>query len=137
VILPLEPYVPGRTPRPPEGAYDALKGVADPLEASPAWQAGRHFFAAGYDWEAHEVWEAVWMACPPNSAEVRLVQALIQIANAELKLAMDKPNAATRLCGIARAHLSEAALYGRDEVLGVDVQWLADVIEQCRSRARF
>jgi len=33
------------------------------------------------------------------------VQAIIQLANARLKLRMDRPGAARRLCGMVRAHL--------------------------------
>ncbi|MBO6637790.1 MAG: DUF309 domain-containing protein [Roseitalea sp.] len=108
---------------------------AEALAMSPAFIAGTDFFENGFFWEAHEVWEAVWMACPPNSAEHRFVQALIQLANAELKLAMDKPHAAMRLCAIAEGHLSEAALSGRKDVLGVSVSWLEGAIGQCRDRA--
>ncbi|MCR9122384.1 MAG: DUF309 domain-containing protein [Phyllobacteriaceae bacterium] len=141
--VPLPPYahVPGRNARHEEGRWDDVRATAEPgmgaeaLAASPAFIAGMDFFENGFFWEAHEVWEAVWMACPPNSAEHRFVQALIQLANAELKLAMEKPKAATRLCAIAEALLSEAARGGHDQVLGVGVPWLEGAIGQCRHRA--
>ena len=75
------------------------------------------------------------MACPPNSAEHRLVQALIQLANAELKLVMDQPRAAARLCGIAEDHLSEAVRAGQSRVLGVDLDGLQNKIVDCDRRA--
>jgi predicted metal-dependent hydrolase len=101
-------YVPGRTPRHAEALFDPLKGIAEPLEASPAWRAGLVFFREGFFWEAHEVWEAVWLAAPPNGAERCLVRGLIQTANARLKQAMDRPQATVRLEAIAGAEIAEA-----------------------------
>jgi len=139
VPLPPFAYVPGRTPRHAEGRWDDVRATAwvgmsaDELAASPAFRAGLAFFENGYFWEAHEVWEAVWMACAPNSAEHRFVQALIQLANAELKLAMEKPRAALRLCAIAGAHLDEAVAGGNAELLGVSVTWVRGRLETCGS----
>lgn len=141
VPMPPHAHIPGRNCRHDEGRWDDVRATAQPgmsaeaLAASPAFTAGMDFFENGFFWEAHEVWEAVWMACPPNSAEHRFVQALIQLANAELKLAMEKPKAAMRLCGIAAAHLSEAARGGQEQVLGVGVAWLEGAIGRCRHRA--
>lgn len=141
VPLPPYAYVPGRTERHPEGHWDGVRATVTPgmdahaLATSDAFTAGMAFFEAGFYWEAHELWEAVWMACPPNSAEYRLVQALIQLANAELKLVMDQPRAAARLCGIAEDHLSEAVRAGQSLVLGVDLDGLQDKIADCDRRA--
>ena len=141
VPLPPYAYVPGRTTRHPEGHWDDVRATvapgmdADALALSDAFTAGMAFFEAGFFWEAHELWEAVWMACPPNSAEYRLVQALIQLANAELKLVMDQPRAAQRLCGIAETHLNEAARAGQRLVLGVDVDRLRARIDDCVTRS--
>jgi len=140
VPLPPYAYVPGRTPRHDEGRWDEVRATVEPgmdadeLAASPAFTAGMAFFENGYFWEAHEVWEAVWMACPPNSAEHRFVQALIQLANAELKLAMERPRAALRLCAIAEAHLEEAASGGAADLFGVRVAWVRDRLAECRCR---
>lgn len=117
--LPRTAYLPGLTPRPPEGTYDALKAVRDPLPDSPAWHAGLHFFAAGFYWEAHEVWEAVWLAAPANSAERGLVQGMIQLANAGLKRRMGRARAAQRLDALAGAILAEAQARGGGEAMGL------------------
>lgn len=141
VPLPPYAYVPGRTERHPEGYWDDVRATVAPgmdaqaLATSDAFTAGMAFFEAGFYWEAHELWEAVWMACPPNSAEYRFVQALIQLANAELKLIMDQPRAAARLCGIAEDHLSDATRAGQGRVLGVEVEWLRAQVADCTSRA--
>ncbi|WP_322864911.1 DUF309 domain-containing protein [Aquicoccus sp. G2-2] len=69
--LPPYAYVPGATPRHAEGMFDALCDTArgDPAELArtPAWRGGLDWCDAGYFWEAHELWEAVWMALPLNS----------------------------------------------------------------------
>lgn len=141
IAWPDHAYVPGQTLRHREGLWDHVRATARPgmdadtLAASDAFLTGLAFHKAGFYWEAHEVWEAVWMACAPNSAEHRFVQALIQLANAELKLKMGKPRAAVRLCGIAENHLGDATRAGRDCVLGVEVQWLRSGIECCNIRA--
>lgn len=105
--LPGHAYVPGRTARHPEGAFDAIRAAALPVTrsaeaaANPAWRHGLRLFAAGYFWECHEVLEQVWMNAPPNSRERALVQAVIQMANAALKARMGQPRAAARLCARA------------------------------------
>ncbi len=102
-------YVPGQTPRHPEGAFDAVRATAEaePL-ASEALRTGIDWIDAGYFWEAHEVLEPVWLALPDGPARTG-VQALIQLANAGLKARMDRPPAALRLCDIAARLIDEAA----------------------------
>ncbi len=130
--LPPHAHVPGANRRHDEGLFDAFRTTVRPgmsaatLAQSPAFRAGLRFHRAGYHWEAHEVWEAVWMACPDDSAERALVQGLIQIANARLKIAMGKPKASVRLCGIAAECLRQSAERAGASglVLGVDLEAL-------------
>lgn len=122
VWRPPHPYVPGQTARHPEDLFDRFKDVRvnDPLPslaASMAWAAGQAFLRDGYFWEAHEVLEALWLACPPNGAERVSVQAAIQLANAGLKARMGRSGAALRLLEIARALSVEARARGGDLVL--------------------
>lgn len=120
IPLPSHRYVPGRTPRHAEGAFEVFHTSvgAGPLEQSLAWRAGWFLIERGYFWEAHEVLEPVWMALPPNAPERRFVQAVIQVANAALKLEMGRPRAALRLCGIAEGLLAECG--ARSAILGLD-----------------
>lgn len=90
------PHLPGQNARPPEGA------IAPGLEEGLAW------YAAGYFWEAHEAWEPVWMAAPANSRERAVLQAMIQMANARLKLRMGRPGAAARILGLVDDHLARS-----------------------------
>ena len=114
--LPPYAYVPGKTERHPEEVFDGIKaGVSDGLGVgelfqTEAWCVGLRCFEEGYFWEAHELWEPVWMACAPNSGERLLVQAVIQLANAGLKSRMDRDGAKTRLLQQADVLFSEAVL---------------------------
>ena len=93
--LPSDKHLPGMNARPTD---DLLERIAADKSASVLEQASRHnvpwgygirLFNDGYFWEAHEVFEAVWQLAPPNSRERYLVQCVIQISNARLKLALD------------------------------------------------
>lgn len=129
-------YVPGQTERHPEDWFDAIKGTvqagmsASELEASAAFRAGLAYFDAGYFWECHEVLEAVWMETPDGSAEREMVQAIIQLANARLKLLMNRPKAARRLCDMVCAHLERV---GQDApILGIESTELAKKVAVLR-----
>lgn len=125
--LPDVPYVPGVTPRPTSSAVfeisEAAPAVTDPARwfEHEAWLAGFRLYRHGYFWEAHEVWEPVWIGARPNSAERFMVQGLIQVANACLKLKMARPKAARRLVALAERCLDEAAGGGADRVMGLDL----------------
>src|ERR1700676_302051 len=71
----------------------------------PALRYGIALNDAGYFWESHEVLEAVWAAAPQGGRERILLRACIQIANANLRLRMQKPHAAARFLGEALAEL--------------------------------
>ncbi len=139
-MIPPHAYVPGRTPRHPEDMFDAVKSTAvrgmsaEDLAGSPAWRTGRALYDQGYFWECHEVLEAVWMATGQNTRERRVVQAVIQLANARLKLAMGRANAARRLAGIAEAHLAEARLRGTP-VMEIAPDWIRGELAEIRRKA--
>lgn len=137
--MPPYAYVPGQNPRHPEDWFDQIKAsvTADvpvaALDQTAAWQAGRAYFEAGYFWECHEVLEAVWMRCPDPSPERAVTQALIQLANARLKLKMAKPRATLRLCDIVERHL--ALCEGQGAILGIDMQEIAFGVGETRKDA--
>ena len=76
----------------------------------PALRYGLALNSAGYFWESHEILEAVWAAAPQAGRERILLRACIQIANANLKLRMQRPHAAARLLGEALAELNELSV---------------------------
>jgi hypothetical protein len=76
----------------------------------PALRYGIALNDAGYFWESQEVLEAVWAAAPQGGRERILLRACIQIANANLRLRMRKPNAAARLLREALGELNALGL---------------------------
>ena len=95
-------YIPGETPRHEEALFEFLKEdisgtPCNLLNTTKAWAYGMIFLEEEYFWESHEVFEAIWMACLPNTAEKLFVQSIIQRANAGLKRKMKRENAAQRL----------------------------------------
>src|SRR6266567_3519161 len=76
----------------------------------PALRYGLGLNDSGFFWESHEILEAVWAAAPQGGRERILLRACIQIANANLKLRMEKPRAAARLLGEALGELTTLGL---------------------------
>lgn len=130
------PHLPGRTPRPPEAVFAPLKaalaGADDPgeLAASGAFGAAQRLFARRYYWEAHEMFEAVWMRLPPASAERVLLRGLIQLANAGLKARMGRGRAAARILALADAALAEAAMRAPKGAMGLTPDTIAGLRRQ-------
>ena len=112
--LPQWAYVPGETAE-AEADHDTL-WQAKALVPSrfrgyvparhPALRYGIALNDAGYFWESQEILEAVWAAAPQGGRERILLRACIQIANANLKLRINKPHAAVRLFGEALKELN-------------------------------
>ncbi len=133
IVYPDHAYVPGQNERHPDDLFDTVKRSvstnlsAKQLSETEAFITGLAFLKNGYYWESHEVFEVVWMALPEASAEKRFVQCLIQLANARLKLKMDKPKAAQRLVGLCRELLPEDQA---TQLLGIEIQLVSYWIEQ-------
>lgn len=105
--LPPYAYLPGRFPHPtrhPQGHSHHPVGSSPTMEKVDqdglVW--GMDLFNQGYYWEAHEAWEDLWRAAPRGSAEHSLLQGLILLAAAGVKLRECK-------LGAARRHGSRAA----------------------------
>ncbi|WP_300033550.1 DUF309 domain-containing protein [uncultured Roseobacter sp.] len=137
IPVPPHRYIPGKTPRHPEGWFDPIKKSvhagtpAVELHETEAFVAGRAYFNAGYFWECHEVLEAVWLQAPDSSAERDIVQAIIQLANARLKILMGRPRAALRLCSMVETQLGR---YPENAViLGLPVARLVEGVHQTRT----
>ena len=101
------------------------------LAQSKAFLVGLHYLETGYFWEAHEVLEPVWMALPESGDHRSLVQALIQFANAQLKLEMGRPKAAQRLCEIVRGLLIKV---NEPVVLNVEVRQILSELDSFQQR---
>ena len=135
IPLPGFAYVPGQTARHDPAVFEVFHDsirdgmTLEEIECSLAWQAGWRFIEAGFHWEAHEVLEPVWMALPDGGQEKQFVQAVIQLANAELKARMGKPNAVRRLCDMAEGLLEAAGL---ESLMGVSRGWVEARLETLR-----
>ena len=136
--LPEHAYVPGQTARHAEGRFAPICATAQlgmspaQLAQSEAFCTGLFYLQRGYFWEAHELFEPVWMALEEGSEERRLLQALIQLANAQLKLRMHRPKAASRLCIMVRGLLEK--LTGA-RVMGQDIAQIMARLEVVEVRA--
>jgi len=137
--LPPYSYVPGGPwPHPtasPDGhSWGHAKTPVDPIVAdgwalSPAYLWGVELFNAGYYWEAHESWEALWHAHGRRGATAGVLQGLIKLAAAGVKIRERRP-------GGACTHASRAAILferSRHEAgryqLGLDLdQWIAHAL---------
>ena len=136
-LWPTYAYVPGKTPRHEDNAFDRVRETAN-ADLSPseladctAFRLGLRYLEAGFYWEAHEVFEPVWMAFPDPSEERRFVQGLIQIANGFLKIRMGRPKAAARLVVIAQNLMPKA---GQGAVMGVDLCDTQHMIESLNAQ---
>jgi hypothetical protein len=124
-------HVPGSGTRPDRAALEPVKLLCPPAVAGANWRevppylAGLDLYAAGFFWEAHEVWEPVWMACAPASPERSLVAGLIQLTNACLKLRMARPRATMRLLDAVLGHLAAARATGDTHLMGLDLAILS------------
>ena len=96
-------------------------------EGDIAYRYGASLYVQSFFWEAHEVWEAVWMTCPPNGIERRFLRGLIGLANAALKLRMGRPKAALRLLREADETFGEV---GAGPVMGVAIVRLQAAIRE-------
>ena len=136
--FPDERHVPGKTPRPEiSPAFDAAKAapaytVDRMWQENLTYQYGVDLYNAAFFWEAHEVWEPVWMRSGGNSRERLLVQGLIQLSNGCLKIVMERQDAAARLLTIARDKIAEAE-HGEPCMMGIALQSLRNDIEAFRS----
>jgi hypothetical protein len=136
--IPLPPwlYVPGFSPRHHVNFFDDIKASVTPdmpvqkLHETAAFRAGWLYFQRGYYWECHDVLEAVWRQTKDPSPERDMVLALIQLANARLKVLMRQPRAARRLCDMVEAHLSR--LPEDRPVLGLEVGQMRELVKEAR-----
>lgn len=104
--LPPYRHRPGVTPHPERHPQGYRYGVPVPEEPplgpddwheNEAYLHGADLFNAGYFWEAHASWEAVWNATPRRAPDSCLLQGLVQLAAAFLKRELDAPAGATKL----------------------------------------
>jgi hypothetical protein len=93
------------------------------------WLWGVDLFNAFYFWEAHESWEGLWSAKPRASDPALLLQGLIQIAAALLKVHIRSLSGARSLAATGMKNLNTIATRA-PQMLGLD---LAHVLSDFRN----
>ena len=97
--------------------------ISDEASKNVPWLYGTRLFKSGFFWEAHEVWEAVWLRAAPNSRERFLLQGMIHLTNAFLKQKCGQVKAAQRLKTLAEECFVRAFQGAKGlSVMGVDFQ---------------
>lgn len=138
--LPPWSFVPGHRPHPrrhPEGhSYGAPEPVVSPpiRRSDPAIARGEALFDQGYYWEAHEVFEAVWIAAGRKGPAADVARSIVQLAAAGVKLRQGVTAGASRLAISARDRLAAVASE-RAIVLEYDVPTLVVFAESVVSRS--
>lgn len=132
-------YVSGHAPHPvthPEGHRYGQPEPDAPPAGTPwaenaAYLRGIDLYHAGFYWEAHEFWEAVWKTPGLAPAPRALVQALILIAAARLKVLEGSSRGVALSLTKARARL---ARLNSETLWGVDVAGLKAFLERPEGR---
>ena len=97
----------------------------DAWRKSECYLRGVALFNAGYYWEAHEVWEALWHAHQRHGPIADLLKALIKLAAAGVKVRERQPGGVATHAG--RAFLAIHAIREQvgDRLLGLDLAGLS------------
>lgn len=123
-----DPFRPGQNERPDENSPELIKlleSLIKPVK-SENWQenqvylTGWALFEAGYYWEAHHLWEAVWMGAQEKSPEKYLLEGLIQLTNTVLKIRLGRKKAALRLISLSESRIREAFLNPSTMLMGIN-----------------
>jgi predicted metal-dependent hydrolase len=118
--------------------FGQTRGPAAPIEAgrwgqSPLYLCGIELFNAGYYWEAHETWESLWHAHGRRGATAALLQALIKLAAAGVKIRERKPEGARTHATRASLLLEQSRQQSGNDQLGLD---LGQCIARCQEIVR-
>jgi hypothetical protein len=127
--LPPYAFVPGGPWPHPRGA-DQSPQTAKPIERykwrqSKEYVRGIILFNAGYYWEAHECWEALWHAHGRCGPTADLLKGLIKLAAAGVKVRQRQRRGVVTHARRAAACLAAAAERGGRFQLGLDLEeWI-------------
>jgi uncharacterized protein len=126
---PLPPYTfvpggpwphPARSPNP--AVYENVKPIRnDAWRDSAVYLSGVRLFNAGYYWEAHEAWEALWHAHGRRGQTADLLRGLIKLAAAGVKARERQPHGIVTHASRAATWIESSRLVGGDRQLGIDL----------------
>lgn len=106
----------------PQACNAGWDGELDGVFDTEAFRYGLDLFGAGYYWEAHEWWEALWMVCPKESAQRCVLQGHIQTAAAMLKVGRGQWSAFASLRKRASKKFTKARARGYQGTLDVAME---------------
>src|SRR5438552_1811311 len=119
-------FIPGQSPHPRRDrqghSYGQPEPTPSPFTPEEWWDSewylyGIDLYNYGYWWECHEVFEGLWHAVGPDSPQGQFLQALIQVAAANLKRLVNASEPARTLSQAALDRLQKfSSIY-----MGVDV----------------
>lgn len=115
-------HTPGRNARPAPPVLSGTPVAQETLNTHPDYRLGWRLLQAGYPWEAHEAWEAVWRPLPESSPGRVLLRALIRLAAAGVKARQRSRAGLTHHLEGARRHLLSL---GGTPVAGISPEELA------------
>ena len=127
--LPRYSYVPGMWPHPHRNSVQHgadFQAPAEPL-TEEQWSINQGYchawrlLQAGYYWEAHELWEQVWIALGRRGVAADFVKSLIKIAAAGVKAREGRAEGVRRHLGRAVELLTSAADDERELQFGVRI----------------
>ncbi|MCA9219882.1 MAG: DUF309 domain-containing protein [Planctomycetales bacterium] len=144
--FPAYSYVPGRHPHPisdPVGhSFGETVGSVDSFEPS-RWRESTTFcfgldlFNYGYYWEAHEQWEAVWLAVGRTGTIADMLKGLIKLAAAGVKLRERRADGMARHARRAAELFNECLATNDDAAVAADFEFeLAAIIRRAEEIAR-
>jgi hypothetical protein len=102
--IPAESLV--QLPTEPASRRHALTAL---LATNPHWLYALDLFNEGFYWEAHEAWEGFWLALGRTTPDARVVQGLIHLAAAAVKIREPRPAGVARHARRGQELLGELA----------------------------
>jgi len=97
----------------------------DPM-TSPLFDRGISLFDAGYYWEAHEAWEALWHAAGRRGPTADILRGLIKLAAAGIKVRERREGGVRTHARRAAECFASARRGGGPHQLGLDLDvWMA------------
>jgi len=124
---PISPGVLETLPTEPPARRLALAAM---LAANSRWRYAVDLFNGGWYWEAHEAWESFWNALGRTTSEAQLVQGLIHLAAACVKVREGKPNGVARHTRRARELLGELTAARPGDALGLAPESVTAVVAE-------
>lgn len=143
IAFPPYTFVPGRSPHPvrdPAGHLFGRTPELPPLDPgrwreSRAYLHGIDLFNHGYYWEAHEVWEGLWVAAGRTGSTADFLKGLIKLAAAGVKVRQGQARGVLSHAAGAAELFRDLARQGEDVYAGLHLHELLAFTEQIERQA--